>query len=310
MSDDFDEKEKSVVYFPGNDRNKDKKLLISACIYKYNNNIDYGSLEIDRLYIPFNSLLSKKASEILSNLKSKEVYLYIPSITRGNYDKLIETRLSEFIDLGIDGLLVGNIGHLNKDKYPSQLNIMGDYSLNCFNSSSLKQLAQLGVNGVTLSFELTLNQIRNLAHIQDFTKEAVVYGRLPLMTSEYCPVGSIAGGFDSKTKCSSACEKGIYYLKDRIGAQFPVMCDRLDCRSTVFNSNVLLLEENIGKIKEAGVDIIRLNFTDETADEMRAIVNMHRDLVDLGKKALDSHRELIDRIKKAGFTKGHYFRGV
>ncbi len=309
LSDDFDEKEKSVVYFPGNDRNKDKKLLISACIYKFNDRIDYGSLEIDRLYIPFNLLLSKKASEILSTLKSKEVYLHIPSITRGNYDKLIQERLSEFIDLGIDGLLVGNIGHLNKDKYPSKLNIMGDYSLNCFNSSSLKQLAQLGVNGVTLSFELTVNQIRNLPNIPGFTKEAVVYGRIPLMTSEYCPVGSIAGGFDSKTKCSIACEKGEYYLKDRIGAQFPVVCDRLDCRSTVFNSNVLLLEENIGKIKEA-VDIIRLNFTDETAGEMKEIVNMHRDLTAVGKSALDSHRELIDRIKKSGFTKGHYFRGV
>jgi putative protease len=72
----------------------------------------------------------------------------------------------------------------------------------------------------------------------------------------------------------------------------------------------LLLEENIGKIKDAGVDIIRLNFTDETGDEIKDIVNMHRDLVAFGKRALDSHRKLIDRIKNSGFTKGHYFRGV
>lgn len=310
LSYDFEEKENGLMYFPGNDRNKDKKLLISACMYKFDESFDYGSLDIDRLYIPFNALLNKKAKEVISNLEGKEIYIHIPSITRGNYDKLIGTRLSEFIDLDIDGLLVGNIGHVNRDKYPSGINITGDYTLNCFNSSSLEQLHQLGLSGVTLSAELTLTQIRNLADISGLSKEVIVYGRIPLMTSEYCSVGSVAGGFDSKTKCSAACEKGEYYLKDRMGAKFPVLCDRIDCRSTIFNSNVLLLEENIDKIKDAGVDMIRLNFTDETFEDMVGIVNMHKDLSVSGKKVLESHRKLIDRIKKQGFTKGHYFRGV
>jgi putative protease len=166
------------------------------------------------------------------------------------------------------------------------------------------------LNGVTLSLELTLNQIRDLEDIPGFAKEAVVYGRIPLMTSEYCPVGSLAGGFSSNKQCTAACQKNQYYLKDRMGAQFPVICDRVDCRSTIFNSNVFLLEENIDKIKQAGVDIIRLNFTDETPDEMVEIVNMHRALVDLGYDALKRFGSLVDRIKSRGFTKGHYFRGV
>jgi len=310
LSDDFAEKEKRVIYFPGNYLNKDKKILLSACIYKFDENIAYESLKVDRLYIPFSVLLSKNANQVITKLKSKEVYVYIPSITRGNYDKLIKSKIPEFDDLGVDGLLVGNIGQVNRDKYPFHINIMGDYSLNCFNSSSLEQLAQLGLKGITLSVELTLNQIRNLTDIAGISKEVIAYGRIPLMISEYCPVGSVVGGFDSKTKCSGACEKGEYCLKDRMGEKFPVICDRIDCRSTVFNSKVLLMEENIDKIKDAGVDIIRLNFTDETAEEMNGIVNLHRDLIESGKKALNSHGELIDRLKKRGFTRGHYFRGV
>jgi len=310
LSNDFEEKEKHVMYFPGNGRKKDKKLLISACIYKFDEDIDYESLEVDRLYIPFNALLGKNADQIISQLNKREVYVHLPSITRGNYDKLIETKLPYVLDLDIDGLLVGNIGHVYGEKYISNLNIMGDYSLNCFNSSSLEQLYQLGLNGVSLSVELRLNQIKNLANIPGFEKEVLVYGRMPLMTSEYCPIGSVLGGFDVQTECNAACNKGEYYLKDRIGAKFPVMCDRIDCRSTIFNSNVLLLEDSIDKIKTSDVDIIRLNFTDETADEMTKIVNMHRDLIDVEKKALDIHRDLIDKIKSSGFTKGHYFRGV
>ncbi|WP_010681056.1 DUF3656 domain-containing U32 family peptidase [Acetivibrio cellulolyticus] len=312
LSDDFDEKQKSLMYFPGNSRNKDRKLSISACIYKFNDKINYWNLGVDRIYLPFGALLTQKGREIVPNLKGKgmEVYIYIPSITRGNYDNLIKSELDEMLDAGIDGLLVGNMGLLGQEKYMSQFNIVGDYSLNCFNSSSIKQLAELGLNGITLSLELTLSQIKNLADIPEIAKEVVVYGRIPLMTSEYCPVGSIAGGFDSKTKCSGACQKSEYYLKDRMGAQFPVVCDRIDCRSTIFNTNVLLLEEGIDKIKKAGVDMIRLNFTDETSDEMTEIVNMHRALADLGNEALNPYRGLVERIKKHGFTKGHYFRGV
>ncbi len=312
LPEDFDEKQKSLMYFPGNSRNTDKKLAISACIYKFDNKIDYGSLGVDRLYLPFGAMLAQKSKEIILNLRNKvpEVYVYIPPITRGNYDNLISSRLNEMIDAGIDGLLVGNIGFLGKEKYSSRINTTGDYSLNCFNSYSLKQFAELGLKGVTLSLELTMNQIRNLAHIPDLVKEAIVYGRIPLMTSEYCPVGSIAGGFDSKTKCNAACQKSEHYLKDRMGAIFPVVCDKVDCRSTVFNSNVLLLEESIDKIKQAGVDIIRLNFTDETYDEMLEIADMHRALAEKGRGALGKYSRLIDRIKKRGFTKGHYFRGV
>ncbi len=312
LSENFDEKQKGLVYFPGNSRNKDNKLAISACIYKFNDKIDYGSLGVDRLYLPFGAMLTQKSKKSIIDLRSKghEVYIYMPSITRGNYDDLIGSRLDEIIDVGINGLLVGNIGFLGQEKYVSRINTMGDYSLNCFNSSSLMQFAQMGLKGVTLSLELTLNQIRKLADIPNLMKEAVVYGRIPVMTSEYCPVGSIAGGFDSKTKCSVACKRSEHYLKDRMGAIFPVICDRVDCRSTVFNSNVILLEESIDKIKQAGVDIIRLNFTDETYDEMVEISHLHRALAEKGKEALRQYDRLIDRIKKQGFTKGHYFRGV
>lgn len=312
LSEDFDEKQKALMYFPGNSRNKDRKLKISACIYKFNDKIDYGSLSVDRFYLPFGAMLTKKGKSTISHLRSKghEVYIFMPSITRGNYDNLIASGLNEIIDIGIDGLLVGNIGLLGKEKFPSGIDKIGDYSLNCFNSSSLMQFAEMGLKGITLSLELTLNQIRKLAHIPNLAKEAVVYGRIPVMTSEYCPAGSIAGGFDAKTKCSAVCQNGEHYLKDRMGAIFPIVCDRVDCRSTIFNSNVLLLEESIDEIKQAGVDVIRLNFTDETYDEMVEISQLHTALVQKGKEALKQYDRLVDKIKKKGFTKGHYFRGV
>src|SRR5690606_1594221 len=63
--------------------------------------------------------------------------------------------------------------------------------------------------------------------------EAVVYGRLPLMISEYCPVGCAESGFDGRSKCSGCCSRGDFALRDRLGKEFPVFCDSIDCRSTI-----------------------------------------------------------------------------
>jgi len=53
----------------------------------------------------------------------------------------------------------------------------------------------MGLDGATLSCELNLNQIREMGKFPDFVEEVLVYGRIPLMISEYCPVGSIKGNF-------------------------------------------------------------------------------------------------------------------
>jgi putative protease len=187
---------------------------------------------------------------------------------------------------------------------------MGDTSLNAFNCFSASELQKLGLSGTALSYELTLNQISSMLKPSEFELEAVVYGSIPLMTSEYCPVGSAAGSFKAGTACKNACVKSSYRLKDRKGMEFPIICDKVDCRSTVMNSNVLFLIDSIEKFRSAGIDSVRLNITDEDGDMTREIVKMHFEALKGNVGSLERYRGITERIKSAGFTKGHYFRGV
>jgi putative protease len=187
-----------------------------------------------------------------------------------------------------------------------KIKIAGDYSLNIINSFSLEQLKEMSFDGAMLSYEMNLEQIKSLKLPNTFEVELGVYGRIPVMTSEYCPIGSTAGN-KAPGNCTGACRKDNYYLKDRMGARFPLVGDSTDCRCTIFYSSALFAPDIVKKAGDLGLDYIRLSFVDESPKEIYDIVNLHRSLLE---NRESKFTETIERIKAKGFTKGHFSRGV
>ena len=89
------------------------------------------------------------------------------------------------LDLSLKPILVGEIGGLNLT------NIHTDYSLNVVNSYTVAFLHSLGVKKITLSYEMTRSQIKNL--IDKYQErygntpnvEVIVYGYIKIMTLKY-----------------------------------------------------------------------------------------------------------------------------
>ena len=285
-------------------------LSISACFYKDIKGLNYEKLTVDRLYIPFDVLLKKSSNEISKIKENTELYAYIPPITKGNYDIMLKSRLESIIAMGIKGVLAGNIGILRYMQIFPEISFVGDHHLNVFNSASIDVLKDKGVEGTTLSPELNIGQIRDIQKDAGFMLEVLAYGRIPLMISEYCAVGCIAGGVSRHTRCSLKCGDSSFQLWDRKGMGFPVFHDGVDCRSIIFNSNVLLLADKIDEIKSCGIDMIRLNFTDETPEEVKNIADLHRHIIGEGSGIQGEYEKTLDEIRERGFTRGHYFRGV
>ena len=95
------------------------------------------------------------------------------------------------ISAGVDGFIIGNMGALKDIEKAGNLEdikVLGDYSLNVFNGSSICVLKDLGFSGTVLSYEMNLAQIKSIVDIPGFQKEVAVYGRIPVMTSQYCPL--------------------------------------------------------------------------------------------------------------------------
>ena len=184
---------------------------------------------------------------------------------KGKYSEIIEKSLQSIAQV-VDGFLVGNMGIVQtlRDRLGENVKLVGDYSLNILNSSTLHFYKELGYSGATLSYELNLSQINSLSFPQEFDTEIGVYGKIPVMTSEYCPVGGSVGNNEPQ-KCNTICKNGVYHLKDRKDAAFLVKCDCVDCRSTIFNSNVIFAPDLLGQVSKTGVQYMRLSFVDESA---------------------------------------------
>ena len=222
-----------------------------------------ASLPVQAYYVPVGELAEqeRRAKQLLD--MGCTLIPVLPRILWDREQEAVLQQLKQCRDMGCTAALCGNIG---QPALVQQLGMqaMGDFGLNAFNSETLQALHDMGVVRQTLSFELRLPQIRDLA--KPMETELIVCGRLPLMLTENCMIAGKQGGCHRDG--TGACAKGAYYLTDRKGAKFPVFREE-HCRNSLYNSQPLYLEP--GEYIGTGITHARLLFTDETPKQAQRI---------------------------------------
>lgn len=269
---------------------------------------------IDRLYIPAKDIFSRKFPDKIKELKKvvAEVFISLPSITKGFYDENIGKICSAVENFGLDGILTGNISHI--ETYGEVDTVLAsDYSWNVVNSASVNMAEAWGNSTITLSPELNFQQLNSLLLDSNCDYEYICYGRLPLMISEYCPLGVCMTKHNEKKACDHICKKDEkFYLKDRMAKKMPIICDELCCRSIIFNADKLYLLEEWDKMKKLNINFYRLIITDESESEVKGLIELHKEVI-IDRKILGGSKQLLQyarSIKEQGFTKGHFLRGI
>ncbi|MFZ5631848.1 MAG: DUF3656 domain-containing U32 family peptidase [Bacillota bacterium] len=251
-----------------------------------------------------------EAAVICGNNKALLV-LSTPRIVK---DEEIDGLVEAFRGVPAGGVLAGNLGLLPvlARRLPG-LSMISDFGLNAFNRFTVEYLLGLGAVRVTLSPELTMGQVKDLAAA--YPVEVLVQGALELMVSEHCLPGAVLGHRSADSPCRRVCRSGGYLLRDRTGAVFPVETDR-QCRMHIFNSRDLCLIEDIPELARAGVACVRVEARREQPQYVAETVEIYRRALDGlsgGRKAgpdPEQAREKLLALSPAGLTKGHYYRGV
>jgi putative protease len=158
-----------------------------------------------------------------------------------------------------------------------------------------------GAEAIGLSPELTLSQIRTISSNCTAALEAVVYGYMPVMTTEYCPLSI------KETSCCGTgdCINSNYGIIDEKGKIFRIV-KHSSCRTQLLNSNALLLAEELEDIINSGIAKMRADFYIESPEEIGSIIRLYRNHRNMSA----DDRLIVERIKNRGFTKGHFYRGV
>ncbi|WP_139904358.1 U32 family peptidase [Clostridium thermarum] len=248
-----------------------------------------GELGLDTVAIDVYSRYIDRRKIFSYNIPN--VFLKLPNIVRGEESavvKYVEDNLKN-----MKGIITSNLGLLNyfKDKTLC----LGDYKLNILNSEALHFINDY-CDLAPLSVELNRSEIKETikALPKNYPVQIIAYGKIELMVSEYCAVGSVLGGKSRESKCTIHCQEGTYALKDRKGMEFVIRNDMF-CRSHIYNSVPLDLTPHMADLKSMGVSHFRFDFTNESYEEV-----------------LEIARSIIkgNPLSLSDFTRGHYKRGV
>lgn len=239
------------------------------------------SMKPDYLYLPIDEL-AEKFDQVAPYTRLASIIAVLPPVVRDDETAKILAILKKLKALGINEVMIGSLGQLPIVRSVGML-ARGDYALNVFNSFTADLLRRAGLQSCTASFELHIGQLRELRTPLD--TEIIIYGRLPVMTTENCLIKNSAG----KCACQSPGQ-----LSDGKGSVYPVVRE-FGCRNTVFSSHKLFLADRRADYEGLGFWGLRLLFTTESA----------RECVEVARSYLG-----ISDYRPNGLTRGRMYKGV
>lgn len=286
-------KYKPVLY----NRNKQQEISVKVKnLEQLESALECG---VDRIYYEDTNTIDKGMS--LAMKYNKKVIYSAPRIIRNKeYNHLAKAN-----NAGVESVQVGNYGSIDyfKDK---KLNI--DYYLNAFNSETINYYKEIGADTLCISQELNINEIKETIKYTDINIESVVYGYTPLMITEYCPMGVIVRDC-KKDKRVAKCKESIYALRNSKGDEFRVSQD-IFCRSTIYNSNVTCMLDNLYELHEIGINVLRLDFTLEDKETVKEVIEAYQEALSNDYKLATKATKLYNKLDEKGTTAGHYYKGV
>ena len=218
-------------------------------------------LETVMLYVPIH-ILAADAELCQTLAKRGAVAAVLPRIAHDKEIRKLTEDMIRIREQGIKDVLVGNLGLLLPAR-EAGMRLRGDYGLNIYNSGSLNVLKKLDFASATLSFEMTMPQIRDASKL--IPCEILIYGRLPLMVTEHCLIKNRNG------ECN--CHLGSMKLTDKTGAEFPVIKDGNSCRSMLLNGKKLSWLDRQEDLTRIGVWATRVYFTTENNQEVDRVLS-------------------------------------
>lgn len=258
------------------------------------------SLNIKRIYTDFEDIRHLPLARKLINTADS---LFYPATLR-----IIKPQeaagVRKLFNAEPDGILVRNLASwqvITKEK--PALKLVADFSLNIANDISAKLLLDNGFELLTPSYDLNFDQLLSmllLSNPKDFELTAHQY--MPMFHMEHCVFCRFLSSGTDSSNCGRPCEKHSVSIEDRKGYQHPIKVDS-NCRNTVFNGVAQSAAEYLNGLRSVGINKFRLDFLEETGEELIKTYNLYQDTLNNKIKA----EELWKTLKansKLGVTKG------
>ena len=294
-------KDSKIKYSPkkyAKDTNSNSKIRVKI------NNIEalksIINLDIDMIYYEDVSTLEQAMAMATAN--NKKLIYSAPRIVRNKEYKRLE-KSNEYCKENVQISALGQVKYYKENSENVSFDV--DYYLNPFNSETINHYKKEGATTVCISQELNIHEIKETTKYTDMEIETVAYGYIPMMLSEYCPMGVVARSCKKDKRCAT-CKESKYVLRDFKGEEYRISQD-LFCRSTIYNSIANCLINNLDELSDAGINVFRLDFTHESPELISKITKAFINTVNNDLYVDVDDQEIFDNMET---TLGHLYKGV
>ncbi len=230
---------------------------------------------ISTIYADFEDIRRyKDAVQCVRQKDGAEILLATPRIQKAGeqgFFKLIE-------NMEPDGVLIRNVGAISyfQDK---PLRKIGDFSLNVSNPATAAVLLSLGLERVTISYDLNITQVLSLLHsAPPEWFELTIHQHMPMFHMEHCVFAAFLSKGSTFLDCGRPCEKHRVHLRDRVGIEHPLRAD-VGCRNTLFNAAAQTGAAHFDDLRTAGLRQFRVELLEESGPESVTAIRAYQELL-------------------------------
>ena len=209
----------------------------------------------DRIFVPLGEYEKLK-------FKDKKIGIALPPICFDGEREALLRRVRKARDDGCVSVLATSLWQVD---LLAGFEMFGDLRLNVNNAFAASVLSRLGAARIIASPEVSLNRAASFGT----ATSAVIYGRLPLMTTEKCVIRDALG--ISGKNCVHCDNDRIVKLSDRTGAEF-IVCREEPHRNVIFNSVPVWNCDKADEYEKLSLGA-HFIFTDESAADVDKIIN-------------------------------------
>ncbi len=234
-----------------------------------------------------------------------EIWLATPRIQKAGeqgFFRLIENAAP-------DGVLIRNLGALEFFGSPESgnaLRLAGDFSLNVSNPLTAQEFLRRGLETVTISYDLTLEQVLDLATgLPEGARpglELTLHQHMPMFHMEHCVFAAFLSNGRSFLDCGRPCEKHSVHLRDRVGMVHPLRADA-GCRNTLFNAVAQTGAQFYDALTGAGIRRFRVEMLEEDGAAATRLIAAYQGLL-RGERAGSSLWREFHAQAQLGVTRG------
>ncbi len=278
---------------------------------------------IAEIYADFEDLrrYSDAVAHVRAAANGAQIFLATPRIQKAGeqgFFKLIENATP-------DGVLIRNLGAIEhflggtrsrvshapgengdtQERVPPGLRVIGDFSLNVANPLTAQHFIAAGLERVTVSYDLNIEQVLDLlAAAPPAWFELTIHQHMPMFHMEHCVFAAFMSKGTSFLDCGRPCEKHRVHLRDRVGMEHPLRAD-VGCRNTLFNAVPQTGARFFAQLENAGLRDFRIELLEENAAEAERVIRAYQTLITGARDGNELWRDLRAQ-SQLGVTGGTY----